>query len=58
MSLDKATVNALRNALLDLDYSKPEYKSIITALAQTYTGFAPATDNDYDIVRKLIKPFM
>ena len=56
--MDGATIDALRKALLALDSRRPEYKSVITALAQTYTGFAPATDSDYDIVRKLIKPFM
>ena len=56
--MDRTTMDALRKALLALDISRPEYKSVITALAQTYTGFAPATDSDYDIVRKLIKPFM
>jgi len=56
--IDKATVKRLRDALLRLDVSTPEDKSIIHALDESYTGFAPASDADYNIVRKLIKPFV
>jgi phosphonate transport system substrate-binding protein len=55
--IDHATVKRLRDALLRLDVSTPADMSIIHTLDQSYTGFAPATDADYDIVRKLIKPF-
>lgn len=55
--LDEATLTTLRQALLRLDSMNPEFKPVITALAQSYTGFAAATDGDYDIVRTLIKPF-
>lgn len=55
--IDRATVKRLQDALLRLDAATPADKSIIHTLDQSYTGFAPASDADYDIVRKLIKPF-
>jgi hypothetical protein len=30
---------------------------IIKSLDKKYNGFAPTNDEEYDIVRKLIKPF-
>jgi len=56
-NLDQANLIKLREALLQLDSTNPEYNPVITALAQTYTGFATASDSDYEIVRKLIRPF-
>jgi len=47
----------LKKAFLDLDISNPEHQSIIRALDKKYDGFAKAEDADYDIVRKLVKPF-
>lgn len=55
--LDPATVAALREALLRVDSANPDYKPVIAALGETYTGFAAGDDADYDIVRKLIRPF-
>ena len=55
--LDHDTVLKLRNALLKLNPSNPAHRPIIAALGESYTGFAPVRDEDYDIVRKLIIPF-
>ncbi len=55
--LAPATLKQLQDALLRLDFAVPEDKSIINALDGSYTGFASANDADYDVVRKLIKPF-
>ncbi|NWG87193.1 MAG: PhnD/SsuA/transferrin family substrate-binding protein [Hydrogenophilaceae bacterium] len=55
--LDRATQTKLRDALLRLDPAKPEHKQIITALSEAYSGFAATKDAEYEIVRKLIKPF-
>ena len=57
-NLDNHTVKELRQALLRLKSADPKYKPVVAALAESYTGFAPASDADYDIVRTLIKPFM
>jgi phosphonate transport system substrate-binding protein len=55
--MDEATYQALQTALLKLDPSRPEHLAVIKALDRSYDGFAKATDAEYDIVRKLIKPF-
>jgi len=56
-NLDHATLLKLREALLRLNIANPEHKPVITALGETYTGFAAAGDADYDVIRKLIAPF-
>jgi phosphonate transport system substrate-binding protein len=55
--LDGATLARLREALLRLDPANPAQKRVITALGETNSGFAATSDAEYDIVRKLIKPF-
>lgn len=47
----------IRTAFLDLDAKNPEHRKIIKALDPNYDGFAPTSDAEYDIVRKLVKPF-
>lgn len=47
----------LRQAFLALDINKPEHRPIIESLGKHYTGFAPTSDAEYDVIRKLIKPF-
>jgi phosphonate transport system substrate-binding protein len=54
--LGAGQVNAIQQALLRLDPSKPEHRQVIKALDQGYEGFAVASDADYDIVRELIRP--
>lgn len=56
-NVDAETANALRKAFLSLDGKKPEHLSIIKALDKKYDGFAATSDAEYDVVRKLIKPF-
>jgi len=55
--LPHAALIRLRRALLRVNAAKPEYRPVIKALGQTYTGFAPGKDSDYDIIRKLTMPF-
>lgn len=55
--LPHATVARLRQALLRVNSAQSGYRPVIKALGETYTGFAPARDSDYDIIRKLITPF-
>jgi len=56
-NVDKVMLKKLQNAFLQLDTKNPEHQEIIKALDKKYNGFAPTSDQEYDIVRKLIKPF-
>lgn len=55
--VDKDTFEALRHAFLKLDPVKPAHANIIKSLDPAYSGFAPTGDAEYDVVRKLVKPF-
>ncbi|VAW80250.1 ABC transporter, substrate-binding protein (cluster 12, methionine/phosphonates) [hydrothermal vent metagenome] len=55
--LDEATLDKIKQAFLDLDINNPEHLKVIKALDKKYDGFAPTTDEEYDVVRQLIKPF-
>ncbi len=48
----------IRSAFLQLDPEKPEHLKIIKSLDKRYTGFAKTTDEEYDVVRKLVAPFI
>ena len=47
----------IRTAFLDLDANRQDHRMIIKALDPNYDGFAPTSDAEYDIVRKLVRPF-
>jgi phosphonate transport system substrate-binding protein len=47
----------LKALFLSLNDSDPRHLEIINAVDHKYTGFATVGDAEYDIVRKLIKPF-
>lgn len=47
----------LLEAFLQLDGHTPETRAILKNLDPGYDGFVPVEDADYDVVRKLIKPF-
>lgn len=53
--MDPALFEQVRDALLRLDASNPEHAKILQALDEQYTGFVPVKDQEYDVVRKLIK---
>jgi len=55
--LDAATFSALQAALLRLNMSNPEHKKVLLSLSDSYSGFARASDAEYEPVRELIKPF-
>jgi phosphonate transport system substrate-binding protein len=55
--LDHATFLKLQKALLSLDKSNPDRLRVLQALGEDYDGFARTSDQEYDIVRKLIKPY-
>jgi phosphonate transport system substrate-binding protein len=47
----------IRAAFLELDGKNPEHLRIIKALDSNYDGFALTSDQEYDVVRKLVHPF-
>lgn len=55
--MDDKLLEKVRQALLRLDSRNPEHAKVIQALDEQYDGFAPVKDEEYDVVRKLIKPF-
>jgi phosphonate transport system substrate-binding protein len=48
---------AIQAALLRLSAANPEHRQIIKAMDESYDGFAPASDADYNVIRTLVKPF-
>ncbi len=55
--LSRKLIARLRKAFLALDRNNPEHRPIIKALDNKYDGFAPTSDAEYNVVRRLIKPF-
>ena len=55
--IDEGLYAAIRRAFLRLDSANPEHMRVIKSLDPNYSGFAPTSDAEYDVVRKLIKPF-
>ena len=48
-------VNAIKNALLSLEYSNPEHRKIMEQWDEEFKyGFTEAEDSDYDPIRKMI----
>lgn len=56
-ALDAQTLEAIRRAFLRLDPQHPDHRAIIKALDKKYDGFAATDDGEYDVVRRLVKPF-
>ena len=56
-NVDKKLLAELRQAFLALDGNNPAHLKVIKALDKKYDGFAATSDKEYDVVRKLIKPF-
>ena len=55
--VDKGLRDKLRQAFLRLDHNDPEHMRVIKALDKKYDGFAPTSDDEYNVVREMIKPF-
>jgi len=55
--IDDDTLAKLKDAFLSLDKNNPEHLKIIKAVDNKYDGFAATNDAEYDVIRKLIKPF-
>jgi len=47
----------IQQAFLALDARNPEHRRVLEALDKDYDGFAPASDEEYSVVRRLIEPF-
>ncbi len=56
-NVDPILLEQLRKAFLALDKKNPQHLEIIQSLDKIYDGFAATSDAEYDVVRKLIKPF-
>ena len=56
-TMDPALFVKLQRALLSLDGHNPAHRKILDALGPEYDGFAQTNDAEYDVIRKLIKPF-
>lgn len=56
-NVDKKTLRELKKAFLSLDRKNPKHLRIIKALDKKYDGFAETSDAEYDVIRRLIKPF-
>ncbi len=56
-AIDDTTLEKLKQAFLSLDVTHASDRLIIKALDKKYDGFAPTSDQEYDVVRQLIKPF-
>ncbi len=56
-NIDDALFGKIQKAFLDLDARNPRHKKIIEALDKRYGGFTITNDREYDIIRKLTKPF-
>jgi phosphonate transport system substrate-binding protein len=50
-------LSRIQQAFLKLDAQNPAHQKIIKALDKKYDGFAPTSNEEYDIVRRLIAPF-
>lgn len=55
--VDKTLLSKLKSAFINLDKNNAEHLKIIKSVSKKYDGFAPTTDAEYDVVRKLIAPF-
>jgi phosphonate transport system substrate-binding protein len=51
------TYQRIRTAFLSLDARNPGHLRVIKALDPTYDGFSAASDDEYDVVRRLVQPF-
>jgi phosphonate transport system substrate-binding protein len=55
--LDVDTYRRIKAAFLRLDAARSEDREVIRALSKNYDGFAETSDAEYDVVRRLVKPF-
>ncbi|HEY5603651.1 MAG TPA: PhnD/SsuA/transferrin family substrate-binding protein, partial [Gammaproteobacteria bacterium] len=56
-NINKELLTKIQQAFLRLDPNNPEHEPVIKALDKNYDGFAPTSDSEYDVIRRLIQPF-
>lgn len=56
-TLDPVIFLGIQKALLSLDGNNPDHRRVLDALGKNFDGFVQTNDAEYDIVRKLTKPF-
>jgi len=56
-NVDPQLLKELKSAFLALDSNNLAHLKIIKALDKKYNGFAATSDEEYNVIRKLIKPF-
>jgi len=56
-NVDPELLKQLRKAFLALDNKNSEHLRIIKSVDKKYNGFAATSDEEYNVVRKLIAPF-
>ncbi len=57
-NIDPILLAKLKKAFLELDGNNPTHLPIIKAVDKKYNGFAATSDAEYDVIRKLIAPFV
>ncbi len=55
--VDKRLYYKIKKAFLALNASDPAHLKVLRSLDANYDGFAPTHDAEYDVVRRLVKPF-
>jgi phosphonate transport system substrate-binding protein len=55
--LDPAIYARLQQAFLRLKVDNPDDRPVLKALSKNYDGFTETSDREYDVVRRLVKPF-
>jgi phosphonate transport system substrate-binding protein len=56
-NVDDRLLRKIRDAFLKLNAATPGHLDAIKSLDPSYDGFAKTTDAEYDVVRRLVKPF-
>jgi phosphonate transport system substrate-binding protein len=57
-NVDDQLFKQIQQAFLKLDVNDPKQREVIHSLDKHYDGFAPTSDQEYDVVRRLIAPFV
>ena len=55
--LDPTVFLKLQTALINLNENNPEHRRVLESLEGDINGFSSTTDAEYDLTRKIIKPF-
>ena len=56
-NVNQDLMDKITEAFVTLDGDNAEHLKVIKALDKKYNGFAATSDSEYDVVRKLVKPF-